>query len=74
MGWIKDRIEAEYKKHYKSLDWTAIAEAKIRGTLKHKIKYWNNQPTTDEFSKGFEHCCKAITDELKLTPSTKNEN
>lgn len=36
MGWIKNRINAEYKKH-KSLDWAAIAEAKIMSTVKTKI-------------------------------------
>jgi len=29
MGWIKDRIDAEYRKH-KTLDWSAIAEKKIQ--------------------------------------------
>ena len=28
MGWIKNRIDAEFRKH-KRLDWSRIAEAKI---------------------------------------------
>lgn len=35
MGWIKNRIDAEFKKH-KDLDWSRIAEAKITETLKKK--------------------------------------
>lgn len=33
MGWIKDRIDAEYRKH-KNLDWARLAEYKIIGSLK----------------------------------------
>ena len=36
MGWIKNRIDSEYKKH-KSLDWSKIAETKIISSLKHLI-------------------------------------
>ena len=35
--WIKDRIDAEYKKH-KDLDWSRLAEAKILSTLNDKVK------------------------------------
>lgn len=33
MSWIKDRIDAEHRKH-KSLDWSQIAESKINMQLK----------------------------------------
>ncbi len=33
MGWIKNRINSEYKKH-QGLDWSNIAEAKIISTIK----------------------------------------
>ncbi len=36
MGWIKNRIDAEHKKH-KSLDWSKIAEKKILSTLKQEM-------------------------------------
>ena len=32
MGWIKDRIDSEYRKH-KKLDWSKISEAKINSYL-----------------------------------------
>jgi len=36
MGWIKDRIDAEYRKHAKNgLDWSLLAEQKILASLKH---------------------------------------
>ena len=46
MGWIKQRIEAEHRKHSKNLDWSAIAEAKIKAELKERIRDFekkNNQ-------------------------------
>ena len=36
MGWIKNRIKAEHRKH-KSLDWERIAEAKIKLNLKESL-------------------------------------
>ncbi len=36
MGWIKNRIDAEYKKH-KKLDWSKLAEAKIKSNIKEMI-------------------------------------
>jgi len=33
MGWIKNRIDAEYRKHHR-LDWSRIAEAKIIGEFR----------------------------------------
>ncbi len=40
MGWIKDRIDAEYRKHHKSLEWSLMAEKKIKSQLKEVIKDW----------------------------------
>lgn len=38
MGWIKDRILAEQRKHEKSgLDWARLAEAKILASIVFKI-------------------------------------
>jgi len=37
MGWIKTRIESEYRKHYRvtgGLDWALLAEKKIIAELK----------------------------------------
>jgi len=36
MGWIKNRIDAEYRKH-KKLDWSELAEIKIKATINEKI-------------------------------------
>jgi len=39
--WIKNRIDAEYKKHYRvtgGCDWSRIAEAKINAVLNDKVK------------------------------------
>ena len=44
MGWIKDRIDAEYRKHYKvtgGCDWSLIAEKKILTELKSSV-LWNS--------------------------------
>lgn len=41
MGWIKDRIDTEYRKHYKvtgGLDWSRLAEQKILSNIKENIK------------------------------------
>lgn len=37
MGWIKERIIAEYIKHGNKLDWAGFAEAKIKSELREKI-------------------------------------
>lgn len=39
MGWIKNRIDSEYRKHGNSeaLDWSAIAEKKIESEIRHLI-------------------------------------
>lgn len=34
MGWIKERIDAEYRKHHKSLEWSLMAEKKIISQIK----------------------------------------
>ena len=39
MGWIKNRINAEYKKH-NTLDWAKIAESKINKTIEGIIDEW----------------------------------
>jgi len=39
MGWIKNRIDAEYGKH-KTLDWSKIAEVKIISTINSLIEEW----------------------------------
>ncbi len=41
MGWIRERILAEQKKHYRvtgGLDWARLAEEKILATIKLNIK------------------------------------
>lgn len=41
MGWIKERILAEYRKHYRvtgGLDWALLAECKIKSQIKEIIK------------------------------------
>lgn len=41
MGWIKDRIDAEYRKHYRvtgGLDWSKLAEQKILSNIRENIK------------------------------------
>lgn len=41
MGWIKERILSEERKHnHHGIDWAKIAEAKIIGSLK-EIGVWN---------------------------------
>ncbi|GAH86229.1 unnamed protein product [marine sediment metagenome] len=37
----------------------------VLGLNKEVFGYHNKQPITDEFSKGFEHACKVIEEELK---------
>ncbi len=37
MGWIKNRIDSEYRKHYEYLDWSRIAETKIKSEIKFKL-------------------------------------
>ena len=39
MGWIKNRIDNEYRKH-KDLDWSEIAETKIESTIWYIIEGW----------------------------------
>ena len=42
MGWIKERILSEYKKHYRvtgGLDWARLAEQKIAGSLLGEIEW-----------------------------------
>jgi hypothetical protein len=39
MGWIKNRINSEFKKH-KTLDWSKIAESKINNTIELIIDEW----------------------------------
>ena len=34
--WIKERIDAEYRKH-KKLDWSKLAEAKIKSQIKYLV-------------------------------------
>ena len=39
--WIKERIDAEYRKHYKitgGLDWSKLAEVKIKSQIKEIIE------------------------------------
>lgn len=41
MGWIRERILAEYRKHYRvtgGLDWALLAEKKILSSIKANIK------------------------------------
>ena len=54
MGFIKSRIEAEYKKHYRvtdGLDWARLAEGKIVKELKDRgiitKKSYNNYKKND---------------------------
>ena len=37
MGWIKNRIDTEFKKHNR-LNWSEIAEAKIKAQLKEMLR------------------------------------
>ncbi len=39
--WIKERIDAEHRKH-KKLDWSKIAEQKILSQLGELINEWKN--------------------------------
>ena len=73
MGWIKNRILAEKRKHgVYGADWARIAEAKIRGTLREEIKeiaesyaHLDNNWTAD--------MAKEILDNLKLnSPVVQN--
>ena len=46
MGWIKERILTEYRKHYRitgGLDWSLIAEKKILAQLKDYNEKLNEQ-------------------------------
>lgn len=45
--WIKDRIDAEYKKH-KDLDWSRLAEAKILATLTKELHNHSPQGKNSE--------------------------
>lgn len=39
MSWIKDRIDAEYRKHSPNgLDWSGLAEQKILLSIKERIE------------------------------------
>ncbi len=41
MGWIRERILSENKKHYRvtgGLDWARLAEQKIIGSIKERLK------------------------------------
>ena len=38
MGWIRERILSEYKKHGERLDWALLAEKKIKAQLREMIK------------------------------------
>lgn len=38
MGWIKERIDAEYRKHAPRLDWAKIAEKKIISEIKERFE------------------------------------
>lgn len=43
MGWIKERILAEYRKHYRvtgGLDWARLAEGKIIRQLKEDDRFF----------------------------------
>lgn len=41
--WIRERIYSEYKKHKKTaLDWSKIAEAKIKGQIKEILREIND--------------------------------
>lgn len=37
MGWIKDKIDDEYRKH-PNLDWSSLAETKILLELERKLE------------------------------------
>jgi len=43
MGWIEERIKAEYRKH-KNLEWAKLAEIKIISSIKHIL---NQAPDID---------------------------
>ena len=48
MGWIKDRINTEYKKHYRitgGLDWSRLAEQKIVLNFISIIDEWEKENT-----------------------------
>ena len=60
MGWIKNRIDEEYKKH-KKLDWSKIAEAKIKSEINVLIDNLENPYPIDVFPKLSEFDLEMIT-------------
>lgn len=56
MGWIKERIEAEKKKH-PSLDWAQLAEAKIIRHIMEGFVWKNNTIPFSEMHDQFECEC-----------------
>ncbi len=37
-----------------------------------QLEYYNNQPATSEFSKGFEHCCNVFKEKIKKMIAEKS--
>ena len=73
--WIKNRIDAEYKKH-KDLDWSRLAEAKILSTLNDKVdelkeKLPKELYIWDTIDKIFGFCTTKVS--IKDTPSQQDK-
>ncbi len=50
MGWIKERILAERRKHnHNGIDWVRIAEAKIKAEIKAMIRECEDRDYVGEF-------------------------
>lgn len=55
-----------------------LSKEKTIKELTEDLDYWDNQPATSEFAKGFEHCCEVIKKRITLDSSRasvkENEN
>ncbi len=81
MGWIKERIKSESKKHERlGLEmWTRLAEAKIEASIYDRIEKWNKSKKYGDLnmqvsSDMLNDLKCAITQNLNNTTEDKNAN
>lgn len=52
---------------------TSVRLGNLKQRISNKLDYWDRQPATKEFSKGFEHCCKAMREFLLGSESRREK-